>query len=70
MKLHEAIGHRLRSTPTTVTPWLCSFMREIPKEVFEVIWKRIIEHKVVIMDKRKSIYVLNRMNDEGVLVKI
>ena len=83
MKLHEAIGRRLRSTPTTVSPWLCSFTREIPKEVFEVIWKRTIEHngfghnttetaariKVLITDKRKSIYVFNRMNDEGVLVK-
>lgn len=58
-------------------------MREAPKEVFNIIWKQILEHnsfghnstetaacvRIEITDKRKAIYIFSRMNDEGVVVE-
>jgi hypothetical protein len=42
-KLHASVLRRLRSTPTTSSPYFCTFNHEVPKEVFEVILKGIIE---------------------------
>jgi hypothetical protein len=82
-KLHDGIYRRLRSTPTTASPYFCQFTREVSEEVFGVISNRIIDHNsfghtttttaarvtIVITDKRKAIYLFNRMNDEGVKVE-
>jgi len=83
VKLHEGIYRRLRSTTTTASPYFCHFTREVSKEVFDIIWKGIIEHNsfghnstttaacvtICITDKRKAIYVFNRMNDEEVKIE-
>ena len=82
-KLHQSILRRLRSTPTSPSPYYCSFTREVPKEVFNIIWKRIIcnysfGHTVNITtcritattsDKRKATYLFNRMNQDGIVTE-
>jgi hypothetical protein len=42
--LHKAIVCRLRSSPSTVTPWFASFSRDILLEVFNLIFKKVIQH--------------------------
>ena len=82
-KLHESILRRLQSTPTSSSPYCCSFTREVPKEIFNLIWKRIISNNsfghtvnitpcritVTITDKRKVTYLFNRMNQDGIITE-
>lgn len=82
-KLHEGIYRRLRSTPTSSSPYYCSFTREVPKEIFNIMWKRIINNNsfgntvnktpcritITITDKRKAVYLFNRMNKDGIIIE-
>lgn len=36
-KIHIGIYRRIRSTPTTASPFICSFNIDIPKEVFRIV---------------------------------
>lgn len=79
VKIHDAIYRRLRSTPTTSSAYLCCFKQEVQQEVFNVIWKQIIEQnsfghtststdaciQIVFEDKRKVVYMMNKVNDNG-----
>jgi len=81
-RVHEAILRRLRSTPTSTTPWFCTLTREVPFEVFNLILNQVISHnsfghtttettaviRVLVIDDRKLSYIFNRMNDEQVRV--
>lgn len=82
-KLHESMLRRLRGTPTSSSPYYCSFTREVPKEIFNIIWKRIVNHNsfghtikitpcritATITDKRKATYLFKRMNKDGIVTE-
>jgi hypothetical protein len=81
-KVHNCICRRLRSSPTTASPYFCVVTREVSREVFEVC-KEIMEHNsfghittatrarftITITDIRKAIYFFNRINAEGVIIE-
>lgn len=76
-KMHQCIVRRLRSTPTSSSPYYCRFTQEVPKELFDIILNQIIEHNsfghtskstrsvstVEISDRRKAVYLINRMDE-------
>ena len=82
-KLHSGIAVRLRKTPTTASPYFCKVDREVPREVFDIIWKEIVEHNgfgheanqttatvtIRITDRRKAVYIFNKMNSDGCIVE-
>ena len=76
-KMHKCIVRRLRSTPTSSSPYYCRFTQEVPQEVFDIILNQIIEHNsfghttkstrsvstVQINDRRKAVYLMKRMDE-------
>ena len=81
VKIHEAINRRLRRTPTTSSPYFCSFKQEVQNEVFDCIWKQIEQNgfghsststnscvTVLFTDKRKAVYLMNTVNDNGIVL--
>ena len=81
-RLHEAIIKRLRSTPSLSNPWRSVFQKDIPVEVFDIIWKIIkrngfghetLETKakvsISIFDIRKAVYLFNYLNKDGVITE-
>jgi len=80
-KLHDCIYRRLRYPPTTASPFFATFSREVPREIFDIILKDIMERNgfghtvkttparvsITITDKRKAVYFFNRINSNGVV---
>ena len=81
-KLHDKIIRRLRSKPTLATPWRGDFTIDLPREVFDVIYQKIVKSNnfghqsrenaactdIEITDRRKAVFVFNKMNQDGILV--
>ena len=42
-KLHEKIIRRLRSKPTLAKPWRGDFTIDVPREVFDLIYQKIVK---------------------------
>lgn len=81
-RLHEAIIKRLRSTPSLSNPWRSVFQKDIPVEVFDIIWKIIKRNgfghetfetkakvNISIYDMRKAVYLFNYLNKDGVITE-
>ena len=81
-KLHEKIIRRLHSKPTLATPWRGDFTVDIPQEVFDLIYHKIVKSNnfghqsrekpawidIEITDRRKGVFIFNKMNQDGILV--
>ena len=81
-KVHEKIIRRLRTKPTIATPWRGDFTVDVPREVFDVIYQKIVKSNnfghqssekpactdIQITDRRKAVFVFNKMNHDGILV--
>ena len=81
-KINDNI-RRLRSKPSLGTPWRGDFTMDVPLEVFEVTLRHIIQSinnfghrfeetpayiKVSITDRRKAVFIFNKMNVDCVIV--
>lgn len=80
--LHQRMYRRLRSKANTASPYFCSFSLEMPREVFDIIWKNIINKnsfgntvnvtpvcvRITITDFRKAVYLFDHMNKDYSLI--
>ena len=78
-KLHEKITRRLRSKPTLATPWRGELTIDIPQEVFDLMYHKIVKSNnfghqsrekpactdIEITDRRKAVFVFNKMNQDS-----
>ena len=80
-KMHGKIISRLRSTPTTSSPWMGDFSLDIPREIFCVISEQIICRNnfghlyketnacinVNVFDKKKAVFIFEKQNLDGIV---
>lgn len=81
-KLHEKIIRRLCSKPALATPWRGDFTIDFPREVFDLIYQKIVKSNnfghqsrekqacsdIEITDRIKAVFVFNKMNQDGILL--
>lgn len=81
-KIHTKIVSRLRSTPKLSNPWKGEFSLDIPREVFDVILKHIVQRNsyghecrestavvnVEVTRINKAVFIFHKMNIEGELI--
>ena len=82
LKIHSKICRKLRSSANICSPWCGDFTMDIPREIFDIIYKHIVERNsyghtyketracvdISIHSVRKARFVFEYMNAEGVIV--
>ena len=81
-KIHTKIVSRLRPTPNLTNPWNGEFSLDIPREVFDVLLKHIVQRNsyrhqytettavvnVEVTRINKAVFIFDKMNIEGELI--
>ena len=81
-KMHDKVIRRFHQKPSLALPWMGNFTLDVPREIFEIISKNIIQrntfgHKyhetkcciiIEFTDRRKAVFVFDKLNFDGVLI--